>query len=87
MKSKPPRTLIVQGSLEACGVFLERLVLVGGSATELVHGLAPKVVLYRNLLHTPHHRSEVLIVRRIGRPRDADGVDLNGYFHNLDVFY
>lgn len=32
------------------------------------------------------HRVELLVMRRVGRPRDGDLVNLHCYFHNLKIY-
>ena len=53
------------------------LFVVGGA--ELVDSPLPQFVLQTYFLGALAHGGEVLVVRRIGRPRDGDGVNPNGY--------
>ena len=50
---------------------------------ELLDGALPELVLQADFLGALAHRIEVLVMRRVRRPRDGDLVDLHCYFHNL----
>lgn len=70
--------LLEGGGVVAGAVPLEGRVLLLESRAELFDGALPEFVLQTDFLGALAHGDEVLIMRRVGRPRDADGFNLVG---------
>ena len=69
----------------AVAVALEGLVLGLEGGVELVLALAPELVVDGQLGGALAEGGHILVMGRVGRPRDGDLVDLHCYFHNLEV--
>ncbi len=79
--------LLEVGGVVAGAVLLEGLVLLLEGLAELLDGFLPKLVFEARLLRALAYRVEVLVMRRVGRPRDGDLVDLHCYFHNVEILF
>jgi len=67
--------LLQRRGLQAGAVLLKGRVLLLEGLAELLDGFAPELVVELDFLGALAHGGEVLVVRRVGRPRD--GIDVN----------
>lgn len=77
-----PQHFLQRRGLQAGAVLLEGRVLLLEGLAELVDGALPEFILQTDFLGALAHGDEVLIMRRVGRQRDGDDINLNRDVHN-----